>query len=85
MPWTKPVEQSIAQNHAADFAFKVFPNPVVETATIQFNLDTPANIYLAVNDIVGKTVFEMNDPSIRELKKFKSMLQIWLREYTLSR
>jgi hypothetical protein len=61
MPWTKPVEQSIAQNHAADFAFKVFPNPVVETATIQFNLDTPANIYLAVNDIVGKTVFEMND------------------------
>lgn len=59
MPWTKP--DAVAENFATDFSLKVFPNPVVETATIQFNLDAPANVYFNVSNIVGKTVFELSD------------------------
>jgi hypothetical protein len=59
MPWTKP--DAISVNHATDYALTVFPNPVVETATIQFNLESPAAVYFTVHDLVGKTVFELTN------------------------
>lgn len=59
MPWTKP--SALSENHTTEFALKVFPNPVVETATVHFNLDAPATVNFMVNNIVGKTVFELSD------------------------
>jgi hypothetical protein len=56
-----PPPEGLSNQKMSDFNLNCIPNPVREIAKIQFNLEKPADVYLIVRDVVGKTVYELND------------------------
>jgi len=52
---------SIENNRLTDFGLEIYPSPASSFTNIEFNLEQPVDIYLIVRDVVGKTVYEMNE------------------------
>ena len=52
---------SIENNKLANFGLNVYPSPASSVTSFEFSLEQPAEVYLMVKDIVGKSVFELNE------------------------
>ncbi|HBZ66713.1 MAG TPA: hypothetical protein DEO70_07735 [Bacteroidales bacterium] len=59
------------ENAPAVASLKAYPNPVVETLTIEVNLNKASNVTIEVTNLLGQTVYTLNTVGVSGINKFK--------------
>ncbi len=72
--WIAEIGQSpvgIGENKASENAAKVYPNPVIESFSVEFTLAENCDLLIEIKDINGRTVKELyNDKAVSGLNNF---------------
>jgi photosystem II stability/assembly factor-like uncharacterized protein len=54
--WLAGIEKPIVANPTSDIEFNVFPNPIIDRATITFSLNEKSSVQIRIMDISGRQV-----------------------------